>query len=331
MKLGTLSIDNNLLLAPMQEVTTAPYRRFCRKFQKIGLVYVPMLYIKKIEKNPNSFIPELYKIEEERPISIQLIGSDPEVLKKTITILESYKFDMLDINAGCPSKRAIKAKEGAFLLEDLDKLANLTNIALKFSSRPVSLKVRIGVSEITNLNKLIRVVNGSALEFLIVHGRTVKDKFNKSQLDLETIKSIKDRSNTPVIGNGDIDSPSKAKMFLDYTGVDALMIGRGSIGNPEIFNQISYFLKEERYILFKNNIHKMQKNIRLYEDCIDEIVNNEFTISHSIDDYKFKELKRNSIWLTKNIEDSTLLREKISNTKNLRELKEVLQKIYDKN
>ncbi|MFX1493646.1 MAG: tRNA dihydrouridine synthase [Promethearchaeota archaeon] len=331
MKLGTLSIDNNLLLAPMQEVTTAPYRRFCRKFQKIGLVYVPMLYIKKIEKNSNSFIPELYKIEEEKPISIQLIGSDPEALKKTITILESYKFDILDINAGCPSKRAIKAKEGAFLLEDLDKLANLTNIALKFSSRPVSLKVRIGVSEITNLNKLIRVVNGSALEFLIVHGRTVKDKFNKSQLDLEIIKSIKDRSNTPVIGNGDIDSPSKAKMFLDYTGVDALMIGRGSMGNPEIFNQISYFLKEERYIPFKNDIHKMQKNIQLYEDCIDEIFNNGFTISHSIDDYKFKELKRNSIWLTKNIEDSTLLREKISNTKNLRELKEVLQKIYDKN
>ncbi|MFX0026933.1 MAG: tRNA dihydrouridine synthase [Candidatus Hermodarchaeota archaeon] len=331
MKLGTLSIDNYLLLAPMQEVTTAPYRRFCRKFQKIGLVYVPMIYIKKIEKNPNSFITDLYKIEEERPISIQLIGSDPEALKKTIIILESYKFDMLDINAGCPSKRAIRAKEGAFLLEDLNKLAHLINIALKFSSRPVSLKVRIGVEEITDLNKLIRLVNNSALEFLIVHGRTVKDKFNKSQLDLETVKSIKERLHVPVIGNGDIDNPSKAKIFLDYTDVDALMIGRGSIGNPEIFNQINYFLKKDRYLPFKNNIHKMQKSIQLYEDCIDEFTNNGFTISHSIDDYKFKELKRNSIWLTKNIDDSTLLRKKISYAKNLRELKETLQQIYDNN
>ncbi|MFX0180968.1 MAG: tRNA dihydrouridine synthase [Candidatus Hodarchaeota archaeon] len=331
MKLGTLSIDNYLLLAPMQEVTTAPYRRFCRKFQKIGLVYVPMIYIKKIEKNPNSFITDLYKIEEERPISIQLIGSDPEALKKTIIILESYKFDMLDINAGCPSKRAIRAKEGAFLLEDLNKLAHLINIALKFSSRPVSLKVRIGVEEITDLNKLIRLVNNSALEFLIVHGRTVKDKFNKSQLDLETVKSIKERLHVPVIGNGDIDNPSKAKIFLDYTDVDALMIGRGSIGNPEIFNQINYFLKKDRYLPFKNDIHKMQKSIQLYEDCIDEFTNNGFTISHSIDDYKFKELKRNSIWLTKNIDDSTLLRKKISYTKNLRELKETLQQIYDNN
>ncbi len=331
MKLGTLSIDNNLLLAPMQEVTTAPYRRFCRKFQKVGLVYVPMIYIKKIEKNPNLFITDLYKIEEERPISIQLIGSDPDALKKTIISLESYKFDMLDINAGCPSKRAIRAKEGAFLLEDLDKLTNLINIALKFSSRPVSLKIRTGISQITNLNKLIRVVNNSALEFLIVHGRTVKNKFDKSQLDLETIKSIKERLNTPVIGNGDIDNPSKAKMFLDYTGVDALMIGRGSIGNPEIFNRINCFLKNQKYIPFKNDIHKMQKSVQLYEDCINEFIDNEFFISHSIDDYKFKELKRNSIWLTKNIEDSTLIRKKISNTKNLRELKEILQKIYKNN
>lgn len=331
MKLGTLSIENNLLLAPMQEVTTAPYRRFCRKFQKIGLVCVPMIYIKKIEKDSNSFIADLYKIEEEKPISIQLIGSDPEALKKTIIFLESYKFNVLDINAGCPSKRAVRAKEGAFLIQDLDKLANLINIALKFSSRPVSLKIRIGVKEITDLNKLIKVVNNSALEFLIVHGRTVKNKFDKSQLDLETIKSIKERLHIPVIGNGDIDDPSKAKMFLDYTDVDALMIGRGSMGNPEIFNQISYFLKREKYIPFKNNVHKMQKNIQLYEDCIDELINNEFTISHSIKDYKFKELKRNSIWLTKNIEDSTFLRKKISKAKNLRELKEILQKIYKNN
>ncbi|MGB5912710.1 MAG: tRNA-dihydrouridine synthase [Promethearchaeia archaeon] len=331
MKLGILSIENNLLLAPMQEVTTAPYRRFCRKFQKIGLVCVPMIYIKKIEKDPNSFIADLYKIEEEKPISIQLIGSDPEALKKTIIFLESYKFNVLDINAGCPSKRAVRAKEGAFLIQDLDKLANLINIALKFSSRPVSLKIRIGVKEITDLNKLIKVVNNSALEFLIVHGRTVKNKFDKSQLDLETIKSIKERLHIPVIGNGDIDDPSKAKMFLDYTDVDALMIGRGSMGNPEIFNQISYFLKREKYIPFKNNVHKMQKNIQLYEDCIDELINNEFTISHSIKDYKFKELKRNSIWLTKNIEDSTFLRKRISKAKNLRELKEILQKIYKNN
>ena len=331
MKLGTLSIDNNLLLAPMQEITTAPYRRFCRKFQKIGLVYVPMLYIKKIERSPNSFITDLYKIEEERPISIQLIGSDPDALKKTIIALESYKFDMLDINAGCPSKRAIRAKEGAFLLEDLDKLANLINIALKFSSRPVSLKIRIGVKEITDLDKLIRVVNKSALEFLIVHGRTVKNKFEKSQLDLDTIKSIKERLNIPVIGNGDIDNVSKAKKFLEYTDVDALMIGRGSIGNPEIFNQINYFLKKERYMPFKNDIYKMQKNIQLYEDCMNEFITNDLTISYSIEDYKFKELKRNSIWLTKNIEDSTLLRKKISIAKNLRELKEILQEIYDNN
>ena len=116
MKLGTLNLQNRYILAPMLNVTTAPYRRFCRKFQSIGLVSVPMLYTKRIEKDPKSVEKDLYKIEQERPISVQLIGSDPNALKNTIDHLNSYKFDILDLNAGCPSKRAIKAQEGGYLI-----------------------------------------------------------------------------------------------------------------------------------------------------------------------------------------------------------------------
>ena len=115
MKLGTLQLENRYILAPMLNVSTSPYRRFCRKFQKIGLVSVPMQYTKKIEKDPKSVERELIKIEEERPISIQLIGSVLKALKASIIHLESYNFDIIDINAGCPSQRAIKAKEGGYL------------------------------------------------------------------------------------------------------------------------------------------------------------------------------------------------------------------------
>jgi len=122
MKLGSLSLENNLILAPLLEVTTAPYRRFCRKLNKVGLVCIPMLYSKRIETSPHTIEHLLHKIEEERPISIQLVGSDIQAIKKSLDFLENYNFDVLDINAGCPSKRAIRAQEGGYLLNDLNKL-----------------------------------------------------------------------------------------------------------------------------------------------------------------------------------------------------------------
>ena len=144
MKLGTINIANRYILAPMQNVTTGPYRRFCRNFHEVGLVSVPMIYSKRIAQNPKFLEYELCKIEEERQVSIQLIGSDITSLKKAIDCLESYNFDVLDLNAGCPSRRAIKAKEGGYLMKNLDHLNSLVNAAVKFCSKPVSLKIRTG-------------------------------------------------------------------------------------------------------------------------------------------------------------------------------------------
>ncbi|MFW9938093.1 MAG: tRNA-dihydrouridine synthase family protein, partial [Candidatus Thorarchaeota archaeon] len=172
MKLGTLTIKNNLFLAPLREVTTAPYRRFCRKFYDIGLVCVPMLYTKRIETDPKSISFDLFKIEEESPSSVQLIGGDPNALKVSIDFLESYKFDVLDINAGCPSRRSINAGEGGYLLNDLIKLQNIIRIGVKYSSRPISLKIRIGVDNPNKIEEMVKLINNSGLEFLIVHGRT---------------------------------------------------------------------------------------------------------------------------------------------------------------
>jgi tRNA-dihydrouridine synthase B len=145
MKLGSLELKNILMLAPMLEVTTGPYRRFCRQISgDVGLVCVPMLYTKRIEKKPSSVETDLHKIEGENPISVQLIGSDTESIKKSVLYLESYDFDIIDFNAGCPSRRAVRSREGGYLLNDLTNLANLVSIIIKFSSKPVSLKVRNG-------------------------------------------------------------------------------------------------------------------------------------------------------------------------------------------
>jgi len=287
-----------------------------------------MLYTKKIEKEPKSIRRDLFKIEDERPISIQVIGSDPESLKKSIDVLESYKFDVLDINAGCPSRRAIKAEEGGYLMKDLKKLSVLIKTAVKHSTKPISLKIRTGFEKPVNIEELTQIINDSGIDFLIVHARTVLSKFDEGTLDLDTVKSLKKKLTIPVIGNGNIINPISAKLFIDYTNVDAFMIGRESIGNPEIFSQIHEYLVNNKLITFRNNIENMKRNAERYENTIDEFLNG---ISHPIGNtyIKFIELKRNTIWLTKNIDNSKTIRNQISITKNLKQLKDVLSDYFN--
>lgn len=328
MKLGTLNIANRYILAPMQNVTTAPYRRFCRSLQDIGLVSVPMLYARRIAKDPNFLENELCKIEEERPISIQLIGSDLDSIKKAIEALESYNFDVLDINAGCPSRRAINAKEGGYLLKDLELLSELCNTAVKYSSKPVSLKIRTGFEQSVNLDKMAKIANSSGISFLIIHARLVRSRYNDETIDLETVKNLKLKLMIPLVGNGNIINPEIAKHFIDYTNVDALMIGRESMGNPQIFQQIHNYLCNNTLDFFKNDITLMKKLLILYEEIIDDFLK-DTKFPHGNDEFKLIELKRNSIWLTKDIENSTSYRIELSKVKTLKELRLILEKIFN--
>ncbi|MHA1823475.1 MAG: tRNA-dihydrouridine synthase, partial [Promethearchaeota archaeon] len=159
------------------------------------------------------------------------------------------------------------------------------------------------------------------------HGRTVKDRFNDTKIDLDTIRKIKKNLSIPVIGNGDLVDQDSAKYFLEHTNVDGLMIGRGSIGNPEIFNQIDKFLKSDTELSIENDIIKWQNHIKLYEDCIDDFLDENSPIKYQKELFKFTELYRNSIWLTKNIKDSTSIRRRISKAKNLNQLKCIFKEV----
>ncbi len=326
MKLGTLNLANRYILAPMQRVTTAPYRRFCRKFQKIGLVSVPMIYTKSFTKNSKLNEHELRKIEEEHPISIQLIGSDLNALKTSIDFLESYKYDVLDLNAGCPSRRAINAGEGGYLLKDLERLKELLQVAVNNSSRPISLKVRTGYAQPMNIDIFSKIVNDSGIDFLIIHARTVKSNFLEGSLDLNTVKKLKELLTIPLVGNGDISNPQTAKQFIDYTKVDALMIGRESMGNPMIFHQIDEYLTKGKEVFFWNNGDLLRKNFKIYENVIDNFID-DISYSFGNEKYKFVELKRNAIWLTKSIEKSTDIRTRLSVAKDLVQLKMILKDV----
>ncbi|MFX1454719.1 MAG: tRNA dihydrouridine synthase [Promethearchaeota archaeon] len=324
MKLGTLNLTNRYVLAPMQRVTTAPYRRFCRKFSEIGLVSVPMIYTKRIVSNSKSLEQELYKIEEEKPISIQLIGSDTNALETSIDVLESYKYDVLDINAGCPSRRAINAKEGGYLMNNFDRLKELLKVAVKKSSKPISLKVRTGFAKPMDITSFSNIINNSGIDFLIIHARTVKSNFIKGTIDLDTVKRLKEKLSIPLVGNGDISDPMSAKNFIDYTQVDALMIGRESMGNPMIFHRIHEYLTNGKEVPFGNNRDILKINFKIYEDIVDEFLDN-LQYPYGNEKFKFNEMKKNAIWLTKGIENSTSIRTRLSITRNLKQLKAILK------
>lgn len=326
MRLGSLNLENRYVLAPMLNVTTAPYRRFCRSFYNIGLVSVPMLYTKRIEKNPKSVEKDLIKIEEERPISVQLIGSDPKALKKTIEFLESYNFDVLDLNAGCPSKRAIKAKEGGYLMKDFESLKVLIRTAVKYSARPVSLKIRTGYDKPFDITDMTEIINNSGIDFLIIHAKLVKSNLFEGTLDLETVKKLKERLTIPLIGNGDITSSKSAKYFIDYTKVDALMIGRESMGNPGIFKQLHEYFTRGNDIPSKRNFDLIKEYLRIYEEIVDEFLNG---ISHPLgnDKIKFIELKRNAIWLIRDIQNSKIIRYQLNKAKSIQEIKTILTQV----
>lgn len=329
MNLGSLSLKNNLVLAPLQNVTTAPFRRFCRTYSEIGLVCVPMLYAKRLMKSPESVEHELAKIEEERPISVQLIGGEKDALVKAIEFLESYNFDVLDLNAGCPSRRAINGKEGGYLLSDITLLRELILTAVKHSSRPVSLKMRSGFNETLEVKDLCDMINDSGLEFITIHARTIKERFDDSKINLDFIQKMKNNTEVPIIGNGDIIDGTSAKRFLISTDVDGLMVGRGSIGNPKIFKHIDEFLAKGQAVNFNNTKEIMQDYLEVYENVLDEFLNDtELPYMHV--DYKFTELKRNAIWFTKTIDNSAKIRYELSRIKNLEEFRARLLKYFEK-
>ncbi|MBN1799854.1 MAG: tRNA-dihydrouridine synthase family protein [Candidatus Lokiarchaeota archaeon] len=323
MKLFRDNPGKNLFLAPLQNVTTAPFRNFCRQYFNIGLVCTPMIYMKRLSKSPKSVSHELHGIEKERPISVQIIGNDPKDLIASIDFLESYKFDILDINAGCPSKRALNSKEGGYLLKNLPVLESLLNLAVKHSSRPISLKTRIGFDNTNIIEKLGRIINESGIIFVTVHARTVLNKFDDKRLDLEKIKNLKKIIKIPLIGNGDINDPVSAKKFLEKTNVDGLMIGRGAMGRPEIFTLIHDYLINDKLREFNNNLKHFKHHMALYEIMINDFLEGA-PLRYSSEHYKFAELKRNAIWFTKYIEDSSSMRVEFGKAKILNDLKTTL-------
>ncbi|MCG7897446.1 MAG: tRNA dihydrouridine synthase DusB [Candidatus Thiodiazotropha weberae] len=241
MRIGSYEIANNLLLAPMAGVTDRPFRQLCRSLGA-GLAVSEMISADASLWGTKKSVKRLDHDGEEAPISVQILGSDPQVMAQAAQANVAMGAQIIDINMGCPAKKVCKKSAGSALLKDESLVSAILKATVDAVEVPVTLKIRTGTDpQNRNGERIAEIAEDAGIQALSVHGRTRACKF-AGQAEYETIGKIKQKVTIPVIANGDIDSPQKAAEVLEKTGADALMIGRAAQGRPWIFNEISSYL-----------------------------------------------------------------------------------------
>lgn len=244
-KIGNIELsDFPLLLAPMEDVSDPPFRAVCKE-NGADLMYTEFVSSEGLIRDAAKSVQKLDIFEYERPVGIQLFGSDVETMGSCAEIASRVNPDLIDINYGCPVKNVACRGAGAALLQDIPKMVKMTEAVIKSTHLPVTVKTRLGWDENTrNVEDVAERLQDIGIKALSIHGRT-RVQMYKGSADWSLIAKIKEnpRITIPIFGNGDIDTPEKALEYKNRYGVDGIMIGRATIGNPWIFNEIKHYLK----------------------------------------------------------------------------------------
>jgi len=242
-KIGNIELgENPLLLAPMEDVSDPPFRALCKQ-AGCDMMYTEFISVEGLIRDAGKSVQKLDIYDEERPIGIQIFGAKLESMMRAAEIVEEAKPEVLDINYGCPVKKVVCRMAGAGILQDIDRMVKLTDAVVKSTNLPVTVKTRLGWDDDTKyIVEVAERLQDVGIKAISVHGRTRKQMY-KGEADWTLIGKIKEnpRMHIPVFGNGDINSPQKAKEYKERYGVDGIMIGRASIGNPWIFREIKHY------------------------------------------------------------------------------------------
>jgi len=317
LKIGNIELENNLILAPMAGVTDLPFRVLC-KGQGAGMVCTEMASSRAVFHNDEKTKQLIDTTGEKRPISYQIFGSDEESM--AFSAKEFSKFaDIIDINMGCPAPKVVKNGDGSKLLLDLEKAENIIKAVVNNSTVPVTLKIRKGWDkEHIVAVELAKIAEKNGISAITVHGRT-RTEFFSGNVDLDIIRKVKEAVKIPVIGNGNIVDEESALEMFQKTGVDGIMIGRGSLGNPWIFRNVKHFLETGEKLLPptpEEKCNAMKKHIEL-------------AIKNKGETVAIHEIRKHVSWYTKNLPNASEFRNQVNHCESSKELLKLIDKFFE--
>ena len=314
-KIGNVEIKNQVVLAPMAGISNTAYRQIIKEMGA-GLIFAEMVSDKALVYGSEKTFDLLKMSDMERPIAQQIFGSDVDSFVKAAKLVEDKMHpDIIDINMGCPvPKVAIKSQAGSALLKNPDKIKEIVSAVVKAVSVPVTVKIRSGWdANSVNAVEVAKVIEEAGASAITVHGRTRAQGYS-GNADWNIIKQVKEMVSIPVIGNGDVTSAEKAKEMLDFTGCDAVMIGRGVLGNPWLIKECVSYL--ESGIIppkpsAREKIEMLKRHYQLLVDSTSE--------KHAI-----LEIRTHALWYIKGMPKSAYIKNKICKTKNSEDLFKIL-------
>lgn len=317
LQIGNVILDNPLVLAPMAGVTDLPFRLLCKEMGA-GLLCTEMVSAKAIYyKNKNTkTLMEIHP--EEHPVSLQLFGSDADLMAQIAKQIEGQPFEILDVNMGCPVPKVVNNGEGSALLKNPKLIREIVTKMSHAIQKPLTVKIRIGFEGYpVDPVEIAKVIEDSGAAAIAVHGRT-REQYYSGKADWETIRKVKEAVEIPVIGNGDVDSPKKAAQLLEETGCDGIMIGRAAQGNPWIFREINHWMRTKEF---------------LPRPSTEEIV--EMILQHARMQVEYKgeytgirEMRKHVAWYTQGLPHSSSLRREVNQVETYDQLEDLLRKRY---
>jgi len=320
MEIGNIYIVNPVCLGPMAGVTDLTFRLICKEYG-CGLMFTEMVSAKGIYYNDHK-TKELMDIEEEeRPVALQIFGSDPDIMAEVTSRINHHNHDILDINMGCPTPKIVKNGDGSALMKNPELVGRIVRAISRASTKPVTIKIRKGWDEKSiNAVEIAKIAEYNGAQAISVHGRT-REQFYTGKADWSIIKEVKEAVKIPVIGNGDVFTVEDAKRLKDYTNCDGIMIARGAQGNPWIFKRVAHYLKtgevldepsiEEKIMVVKKHLHMLIQNK-------DEYI-------------AVREMRKHCGWYLKGMKNAAKIRNLINKAKSAQELMYYIDLILEEN